>query len=166
MSLPVYDLRTHRLNASPAEEGGALIDSPAGPHDGLWARDLWPEMRFDRPLGVGADGGHGPVLCAVEAYEPGRRVRFRFAAPRGSDLHHLLATRLRFPARLTYPLLWLPLHDALIEDSLDRAVRTLTRAVQSPARWSPYVRLLRAILIRTARRKGIPNPAPRLREGP
>jgi hypothetical protein len=73
MSLPVYDLRTHRLKASPAEEVGALIDSPAGPHDGLWARDLWPEMRFDRPLVVGADGGHGPVLYAVEAYEPGRR---------------------------------------------------------------------------------------------
>lgn len=48
----------------------------------------------------------------VEAYEPGRRVRFRFTAP---------------------------------------AERSLTGPVESPACWSPCVRLLRKILARTKR---------------
>ena len=176
--MSAYNLHTRRLNAT-QEEVGALIDSLAGDHDRLWPNNDWPEMRFDRPLGVGAVGGHGPVRYAVEAYEPGCWVRIRFVAPRGfdgfhefavhprgpgvTDLHHLLAMRLHFPAWLTYPLLWRPLHDALIEDTLDRAERTLTGRVRSPARWSPYVRLLRAILAWTARRRGILNWTPRLR---
>ena len=163
-TLPAFNLHTRRLNA-PRDEVGALVDSLAGVHDRLWAGDLWREMRFDRPLGVGAIGGHGPVRYTVEAYEPGRWIRFRFTSPRGfdgfheftvhprspgvTDLHHLMAARLRSPAWMTYPLLWRPLHDALIEDTLDRAQRSLTGTVESPARWSPYVRLLRKILART-----------------
>ncbi|UNO43730.1 DUF2867 domain-containing protein [Streptomyces sp. MST-110588] len=38
-------------------------------------------MRFDRPLGVGAYGGHGPVRYRVSAYDPGRRIRFDFTSP-------------------------------------------------------------------------------------
>jgi hypothetical protein len=37
------------------------------------------------------------------------------------------------------------LHDALIEDLLDRAVQAAGGAVVRPARWSPSVRLLRAV---------------------
>ncbi|WP_338776227.1 hypothetical protein [Streptomyces sp. DG1A-41] len=39
-------------------------------------------MRFDRPLAVGASGGHGPVRYAVAHYVPGEWVRFRFTGPR------------------------------------------------------------------------------------
>lgn len=168
--MPAYNLHTRRLSV-PLEEVGPLIDSLAGDDDRLWARDLWPEMRFDRPLGVGAIGGHGPIRYAVVAYEPGRRIRFRFIAPRGfdgfheftahprgpgaTDLHHLVSIRLRFPAWLTYPLMWRPLHDALIEDTLDRAEKCLMGTVGSPARWSPYVRLLRKVLARPALTRGV-----------
>jgi hypothetical protein len=176
--VPVYNLHTRRLNAT-QEEVGALVDSLAGDHDGLWATHSWPEMRFDGPLGVGAVGGHGPIRYTVEAYVPGRWIRFRFTAPRGfdgfheftvhphdpavTDLHHLMAMRLRFPAWLTYPLLWRPLHDALLGDTLDRAERSLTGTVGSPAKWSPYVRLLRTILARTVRRRNTPASTRRTR---
>ncbi|HZB08975.1 MAG TPA: hypothetical protein VE525_07685 [Rubrobacter sp.] len=164
--MPAYNLHVRRLNASP-QEVGDLIDSLAGDQDRLWARHLWPEMRFDRPLEVGAGGGHGPIRYTIEAYEPGCWVRFHFTAPRGfdgfhefivhprgpgvTDLHHLLAMRLRFPAWLTYPLMWRPLHDALLEDTLDRAEKSLTGTVESPARWKRYVRLLRKVLARAVR---------------
>ncbi|WP_372448549.1 hypothetical protein [Streptomyces durocortorensis] len=49
------------------------------------------------------------------------------------------------PARLTWPLVWRPLHDALLEDSLDRAERACTGAVENPARRGSYVRLLRRL---------------------
>lgn len=179
--MPAYNLHTRRLNASP-EKVGELIDSLAGDDGRLWANDLWPEMRFDRPLGVGALGGHGPIRYAVDAYEPGRWVRFRFTAPRGfdgfheftvyprgpgiTDLHHLLAMRLRFPAWLTYPLLWRPLHDGLLEDTLDRAERSLTGTVSASAKWSTYVRVLRTILARTGSTRGASARARRRQASP
>lgn len=66
----------------------ALIDTLSSSDDRLWPRATWPAQRFDRPLGVGAVGGHGPVRYDVVAYEPGRRVRFRFLGPAGFDGHH------------------------------------------------------------------------------
>jgi hypothetical protein len=47
-------------------------------------------------------------------------------------------------AALTWPLIFRPLHEALIEDSLDDAERAL--GGEPPAReWSPWVRLLRRL---------------------
>jgi hypothetical protein len=40
-------------------------------------------------------------------------------------------------------LVFRPLHDALIEDSLDRAEHAVTGIVARPARWSGTVRQLR-----------------------
>ncbi|MBB5850681.1 SRPBCC family protein [Amycolatopsis umgeniensis] len=154
--------RHSRIVAVSPERVGALIDTLSDDGDRLWPVGTWPPMRFDRTLGVGAVGGHGPVRYSVESYEPGKSVRFRFTAPRGFDgfheftlrargtgeteLEHLMVLRLRHPAWFTYPLLWRPMHDALLEDGLDRAERELTGTVRTPARWSPYVRLLRNLI--------------------
>ncbi|MFD3809276.1 hypothetical protein ACFWTC_38425 [Streptomyces sp. NPDC058619] len=47
-------------------------------------------MRFDRPLGLGAQGGHGPVRYTVTGYDPGQRVRFTFDGRGGRGGHHEL----------------------------------------------------------------------------
>ncbi|GAB3492964.1 SRPBCC family protein [Amycolatopsis cihanbeyliensis] len=162
----VVNLHTRRLPGSQGEVG-ALIDGLAGEGDRLWPSEQWPAMRLDRPLGAGAAGGHGPIRYRVESYTPGVWVRFRFTAPRGFDgfheftlrradpgrteLRHLMVVRLRGPARFTYPLVWGPLHDAVLEDALDRAELELTGRVPAPARWSRYVRLLRGVLSRRQR---------------
>ncbi|MBF6329233.1 SRPBCC family protein [Nocardia transvalensis] len=156
----VVNVHSRRLPATEAEVG-ALIDTLASEHDKLWPVGRWPTMRFDGPLKVGAVGGHGPVRYTVDQYEPGRWVRFRFTGPRGFDgfheytihpdgngtvvLRHLLAIHARGPARLTWPLLWRWLHDACVEDSLDRAEQAVTGAVARPARWNAVVRMLRAV---------------------
>jgi hypothetical protein len=55
----------------------------------------------------------------------------------------------RGPAMVTWPLIFRPLHDALVEDSLDTAARALGESV--PVReWPLRVRLLRAC-VRLAR---------------
>ncbi|WP_218580051.1 SRPBCC family protein [Nocardia cyriacigeorgica] len=136
-----------------------MIDSLAGDADRLWPTHDWPPMRFDRHLAVGAIGGHGPVRYVIEGYQPGHWIRFRFTGPRGFDgfheftvhdegdtatLRHLLAMHARGPARLTWPLVYRRLHDALLEDSLDRAEQELTgRPPEQPAQHDRYVRLLR-----------------------
>ncbi|WP_050515091.1 hypothetical protein [Streptomyces rimosus] len=162
----------------PLRTVGALIDGLAGADDPLWPGRDWPPMRLDRPLGEGATGGHGPVRYTVAAYVPGVWVRFAFSGPRGFDgfheytahalgerrsvLRHTLAMRARGPARLSWPLAYRPLHDAALEDSLDRAEFACTGTVARPARWSPYVRLLRRLSgdSRNSRAgTGISNPA-------
>jgi hypothetical protein len=115
-------------------------------------------MRLDRPLQVGAAGGHGPVRYEVETYEPGRLVRFRLRAPRGFDgfhgfeviatraqrttLRHVLEMTARGPALLTWPIVFRPLHDALVEDCLDSAARAVGEAPVLRA-WPLGVRILR-----------------------
>jgi len=145
----VHERTLHR-GADP----GALLDRLATRNDPLWPVAAWPPIWFDRPLGVGARGGHGPVHYDVDAYLPGRWVRFRFTAPRGFDGYHeyrvldgdggpilrnTLLMHAAGAARVTWPLVYRPLHDALIEDSLARA------AEEDPPPWSRRVRFLRAL---------------------
>lgn len=145
----------------PLARVGSLIDSLASSDDGLWPKDKWPPMRFDRALGVGAVGGHGPIRYSIEEYRPGRLVLFRFLAPRGFEgthryeaaeqkgltvLRHVLEMHATGPAILSWPFLFRPLHDALIEDSLDRATVSLGNTPRNPASWSISVRVLRAAL--------------------
>lgn len=163
----VTNVHSRSLRA-PAAEIGALIDSLASDEDRLWPHQTWPPMRLDGPLAVGARGGHGPVRYIVTEYVLGQRVRFDFQSPRGfrgfhafeldagtldqeSQLRHRLEMRTSGAALLSWPLLFRPLHDALIEDALDRAAVALGQ----PARRRPYsiwVRFLRALLKRPARR--------------
>jgi hypothetical protein len=49
------------------------------------------------------------------------------------------------PARLSWPLAFRWMHDACLEDALDRAEAACTDTAPPPSRWSPYVRLLRSL---------------------
>lgn len=156
----VYNVH-ERLLAATAGEVGALLDSLSSGADGLWPHRSWPPMKLDGPLATGAAGGHGPVRYAVTAYVPSVWVRFTFSGPSGfhgfheyavlpvgeerTVLRHTLAMNAVGTARLAWPLVWRPLHDALLEDSLDRAERACTGAVAQPARRGPYTCLLRAL---------------------
>ncbi|WP_454084602.1 SRPBCC family protein [Georgenia sp. Marseille-Q6866] len=153
--------------AADAEWVGELINSLASSSDRLWPRDQWPAMRLDRPLGIGAAGGHGPVRYVVEAFRPGRSVTFRFIRPvgfhgshgfsvtavgeRSSVLRHELVMRVSGGAAVTWPLVFRPLHDALIEECLDRAASAAGHPPAVPARRSRWTRLLRGLL--SARRR-------------
>ncbi len=158
-----------RVVQAPIDGVGRLIDSLASRSDRLWPSEQWPPMRLDRPLQVGAEGGHGPIGYAVERCEPGRRVRFRFTRPRGfsgwhgfeveavsseaTRLRHVLEMECHGWARLSWPLVFRPLHDALIEDALSKADAALTGRT-APQRWSLWVRVLRGILGRGRRSPG------------
>lgn len=152
---------------APASTVGSLIDGLAGDNDRLWPHDRWPPMRFDRPLSTRAAGGHGPVRYRVDAYTHGQRIVFRFDPERGltrgfqgvhffeikdngqtSVLKHVIDAKCSFPAWLRWMLIVRPLHDALLEDALDKAVRTVDGRVEHPAKWSGWVRFLRRLAAR------------------
>jgi hypothetical protein len=158
--MKVVNVHQRLLYARP-EQVGALIDALASPTDRLWRSGAWPRMAFDRPLGVGAQGGHGPIRYTVEAHTPGQSVHFRFTGPRGFDgwhgldvldataahcvLEHRIEMRVHGSAWLTWPLLYRPLHDALTEDALAAAQATLGNQPRVVP-WSLWVRLLRALM--------------------
>jgi hypothetical protein len=146
-----------RTIEAPAERVGRLIDRLGGPEDELWPRPKWTPLRLDRPIQVGADGGHGSIRYAVTEYEPGRRVRFVFHPETGIEgwhefaveplderrcrVRHVLLGRPRGIAmRILVPLAVVHLHDALLEDLFDNAERAATGTVRAPAGWSPWVR--------------------------
>lgn len=153
----VVNVHERHLHAPPAHVG-RLLDTLAGPHDRLWPVASWPPLRLDRPLAVGATGGHGPIRYTVDTYLPGTAACFRFAPSLGDGGHcllvlpgdgggtvlrHELKAELCGRMRLAWPVAVRWLHDALIEDLLDRAEAAVDGAVARPARWSPWVRLLR-----------------------
>ncbi|MBU1566229.1 MAG: SRPBCC family protein [Proteobacteria bacterium] len=155
--MKVINIHERELPAT-SESVGNLIDSLASRADVLWPWHSWPRMEFDQPLGVGAVGGHGPIRYFVEEYLPGRSITFRFTGPKGFDgfhgfsivniseksvlLRHTLQMITHGPAILSWPLIFRPLHDALLEDSLAYAQASLGQTPQMHA-WSSWVKLLR-----------------------
>jgi len=144
----------------PADVVGPLLDRLGGPDDVLWPSPAWPAMWVDGSLAVGAEAGHDDIRYVVSAYEPGRRVEFTFhrscgmtgwhaleVHPLGLERsvlrHELLARPDGALMQVFVPLVIRWLHDAVLEDLLDNAERTVTGSVRRPARWSPWVRLLR-----------------------
>jgi len=170
--MPVHNVHCRDWACQAARVGG-LIDSLASEGDLLWpggagADKAWPRMKLDRPLAVGAQGGHGPIRYRVEEYVPGRLVRFRFSAPRGfhgfhclevfepaegrAGLKHTLAMTTSGWALITWPLIFRPLHDALIEDALSKAESSLGLPRQYRD-WSPWVKGLRWLLAASRRKR-------------
>ncbi|NPV91461.1 MAG: SRPBCC family protein [Firmicutes bacterium] len=125
------------------DEVGALIDGLSSQGDRLWPYERWGPMFFDRPLEVGAVGGHGggTIGYVIEKYEPGRYIRFRFTNPAGFigthcfdveetspemvRLRHTIRMELMGESKKSWPLAIRWLHDALIEDAFDKAAATL-----------------------------------------
>jgi hypothetical protein len=161
LPLKIVNVHQRLLYATP-ERAGRLIDSLSSTSDLLWPRG-WPRLSLDRPLRVGAAGGHGPIRYLVESYVPGQAVRFRFTGPRGfhgwhafevveaTAAHCVLEHRIEMTARgaalWSWRLLYRPLHDALIEDALSLAQASLGNE-RRDVPWSRWVKVLRWLLAR------------------
>ncbi|MFK8850238.1 DUF2867 domain-containing protein [Streptomyces sp. Ac-502] len=153
----VRDVHTRTVQA-PAATVGALLDRLAGDDDPLFPVPVWPAMRFDRPLGVGATGGHGFVRYRVTAYEPGRHVRFDFpggghhafeVTPLGAGscrVTHVLEDRLGGARRVVWLLAIRRLHATVVEEVLDNVERAATGTVRTSVRRSRWVLLLNRLL--------------------
>jgi hypothetical protein len=157
----VHNVHQREFRASSAQLGD-LLDRVAEPGGPLWPRH-WPPMVLDGPLGVGAEGGHGPIRYRVTEYSAGARVVCEFTAPTplngthslevrpGSGpgtavLRHELSGRLIGLGVLSWPLVIRWLHDAVLEELLDRAGYAVGDPPARPVRWSLWVRVGRRLL--------------------
>ena len=136
----------------------ALVHRLSSENDVLWPKDRWPAMKFSSGLKEGSSGGHGFVRYSVASADR-HRVVFRFddriglrgthsfeleESPNGGCiLRHVLKGESLGSMRILWPLVVRPLHDALVEDGLDNAVRELDDERVEKRRLSLRVRLLR-----------------------
>jgi hypothetical protein len=155
--MTVIDNTHQRLLPAPAADVGRLLDRIGRPGDPLWPSPTWIPMRLDRPLSVGAAGGHGPVRYHVSDYRPGRLVEFTFdprtgltgthtfeVIDHGDDacvLRHRLVATPAAHMRLLWPALIGPCHDTVLEHLLDNAEHAVTGTVTDPVRYPWQARL-------------------------
>lgn len=151
-----------RLVAAPIDQVGPLLDLIGGPDDLLWPTPAWQPMVLDRPVAIGAAGGHGSIRYRVTGYEPGRKVEFEFtpgqgidgthtitAEPAGPDrtlLRHVVEAQPSGAMRLAWPLAVRWAHDAVLEELFDNAEWAVGIEPVRRARRSAWVRLLRGWL--------------------
>lgn len=157
-----------RSYEAPVSKVAVLVATLASKDDRFWPHECWPRMRFDLGLVPGANGGHGPVRYRVESVDPAGEVVFRFTGPSGFDgghaliitsvsgevttLRHEIHLRTSGMARLTWPLFFRPMHDALLEEAFDKVACELGSPPPRPYRRSLWVRLLHRVTIRAVRR--------------
>ncbi len=163
--MEVLNIHERILNVS-APEAGKLIDTLSSAGDRLWPREIWPAMKFDRPLCAGAVGGHGLIRYNVESYEAGKFIEFRFIRPgeftgthrfevealeeNKCALRHIIKMKVSGLAKLKWILVICPLHNALMEDALDKAESGLGG---NPVRkeWPARVKFLRRVMSKKRR---------------
>ncbi|GGQ61473.1 DUF2867 domain-containing protein [Couchioplanes azureus] len=178
MTSTVHNVHERELPV-PAAEVGRLLDRLGAVDDPLWPAPAWLPVRFDRPLAVGADGGHGGIRYHVTGYHPGRRVELTFhphtgltgthtleiedRGPHACVLRHRLTGRPAARMRLLWPAVVRVCHDTVIEHLLDNAERAVTGTVRHPVRYPWRARL--AVGVESVRVRAVPVPAATLLEG-
>jgi hypothetical protein len=144
--------------AAPVEVVGEILDTLGSADDRVWASDIWvaEPVVFDRPLAVGAAGGHGSIRYSVLEYQRGRRVVFRFSpggelsgthgfeleplGPGRTHIAHFLDAQISPWMRPLVPILigW---HDAMVETALDRVELEATGSHQRRTRIPRWLRI-------------------------
>ncbi|MEJ6022857.1 SRPBCC family protein [Ramlibacter sp. PS4R-6] len=168
--MKILNVHQRLLNAAP-ERVSAVLATLGQPGDLAWPGRHWSRMKLDRPLSVGAVGGHGPIRYFVEACEP-QFVAFRLTMP-GVDGWHgfeildatasycVLEHRIEADVKGAFLLKWIfairALHDACVEDvfaQIQVALGETPRYVP----WSPYVRFLMWLFSRGGKSRATRRP--------
>ena len=153
----IRNVHQRRIAAEPEVVWDLLMAMP-GPNGQLWPPGV-PTMRFDGPLALGAYGRHGPIHYQVTFLDPtARNLVFEFREPtglvgrhsfhvrtdgkEGAVLRHEVVANPEGWMRLKWPLIIRWVHDAVVEEILDRAeVATGTVPVR-PYQRSLWVRAM------------------------
>ncbi|MEL6863477.1 MAG: hypothetical protein AAFP19_03615 [Bacteroidota bacterium] len=150
-----------RIIDQPLEKVAGLLSTLATKEDKIWPKEQWPPMRFKEGLKVGSKGGHGPIRYTVVEKIPGQLIRFNFTQPRQfkgehcleinavsdtkTEVKHVIDMQTQGLGILSWTLAIRHLHDALIEDALDKIENYFSTNKRRTA-WSLWVKFLRMVL--------------------
>ena len=150
-----------RIINQPKDNISQILDSLSSKDDKIWPMEQWPPMIFKKGLAEGAIGGHGPVKYSILKYVPGNNIEFKFMKPDGfngihkfeiteinsnqTELQHTIEMSLSAKGIVTWYLAIKWLHDALLEDCLDKVENHFLQEPKS-TKWNSWVCMLRKIL--------------------
>jgi hypothetical protein len=154
-AMQIVNIHQRHIPASIAQVG-ELLATVASENDRVWPHENWPRMQLDRPIQLGAAGGHGPIAYRVVQYAPQERVRFEFTSgsvgwhelqlqatgEHSCLLTHTIQTQPSLKFRIAWLLVIRHMHDALVEDLFDKLEAQFQPLKQSKC-WNAYVKLLR-----------------------
>ena len=150
-----------RIINQPIERVSELITKLATKDDVIWPYEKWPAIKFKEGLKVGSKGGHGLIRYTITKYDPSRSITFQFTKPNGfngihefkldelsynqTEINHTIDVDTSFAATIQWFLFIRWLHDALIEDALDKVENHFSE-IEKKTEWSIYVKFWRWIL--------------------
>ncbi len=118
-------------------------------------------MIFRKGLTDGAIGGHEPIRYSINKYIPGSLIEFKFLKPDGfngihrfeiteiendkTEIKHTIDMTVSGKAMFTWYIAVKWLHNALLEDCLDKAENNFLTE-KKKTEWNLWVRFLRRIL--------------------
>ncbi len=152
-----------RIINQPKDKISELFDTLSSKSDQLWPNEKWPPMIFKKGLLEGAVGGHGPIKYSIQKYLPGNIIEFQFIKPDGfngihkfqiteidsekAEIKHTIKMTLSGKGILTWYFAIKWLHDALLEDCLDKVENHFSHE-QKSTKWNFWVCILRKSLKR------------------
>ena len=142
----------------PPEVLSEILETLSSPEDRLWPHESWVPMTLNHGLTMNSSGGHGPIGYYVSGYSKGKSVEFTFTRPKGfigthkfdvmeisagkTVLRHTIDMKVDFKGFFSWHLAIKWLHDALLEDALDKVHNQLSEnQVKSPQNfWVTFLR--------------------------
>jgi len=150
-----------RIIDQPKLEMSKLFETLSSKEDKMLAINKWPPMKLDKGLQVGSKGGHGLIGYFVTKYKEGEFIQFQFTKPRGfngihefkitelddskTEIKHIVDVTASGVGIFTWSIAIRWLHDAYIEDALDR-VENHFLTDKKKTEWNLWVKFLRKIL--------------------
>jgi len=150
-----------RVLNQPKEKIIELFKTLSTENDKIWPFEKWPKMKFKHGIKEESRGGHGPIRYTIEKYDKNNFIQFRFSKPSGfngihkfeiielerekTELKHIIEMDTVGKGLLIWFLAIRSLHNALIEDALDKVENQFSEE-QKKTEWNIWVKILRRIM--------------------
>lgn len=157
--MKILNIHKREIN-QPKDEVAKLFRTLATETDLMLATEKWSPMKLDKGLQVGSKGGHGPMKYFVTDFQQDNSITFQFdltgfngfhkfhlteLETNKTELSHIIDMTTTGTATLKWAMAIRWLHDAYIEDALDKVENHFTVDKKS-SEWSWWVMALRKIM--------------------
>ncbi|PID57285.1 MAG: hypothetical protein CR986_09135 [Ignavibacteriae bacterium] len=142
----------------PISKLSKILETLSTEKDLMWPKENWVPVILDNGLRVNSSGGHGRIRYYITKYEYGKLVEFCFTEPKEfvgkhyfelkklnenkTKVKHTIDVELNLKGLILWNLIIKWLHDALLEDCLDKIENNLEKTnVKTPHNaWVKFLR--------------------------
>lgn len=158
-----------RMIRQPISKIGEILATLSSDNDKIVATDKWPPVKLDKGLQIGSKGGHGFIKYFLTDYQLNKSITFQFSL-RGfngfhkfelieldtntTEISHTIDMNTTGSMVIKWILAIRWLHDAFIEDALDRVESNFSETTKH-SKWSLWVKFLRKLAMPKKKKKNL-----------